>query len=551
MGILLVIMNFFRWVGVRNILIVILGAIVFFFVRSQFFTKTKEQVEVTSLFQKIEYVEQLRLVSYFYEEIVAIGTSDRLQKLVNRAEEEVGEAENYVISRELIRDSLRSSMENAIIRHNSADDNLDRFKDAYFAARDTFEFFEVPVVNPFDKIRWKLDSDASWYGTEVQTEYGRYRAAERGLEAADNRRKSARTRQDKKDAKDSMDASKREMKKREEMIITLIKRQRDKLEDNLKAKRNILQEMEKQSRKLRDDLKKVKNRAIKDYQKAEKEVLDARGELNKKKENLLEAQAQLLDRKGEPLPKLLFVVSTEVTGMVDMKELEFEIDGDSMRIIKMPKALIDSVSINLSDTKRFQTSGEKGRGLFSKAEEGLYFEVYQQMKDALIETEEIVRNKALTAGIMAETDRLAEEYISGMGKSLGFYVSLPDPIAENITGQSSEAITKTTDSLSMVLDSVFTNLNNCAFLQDTIAGIIQNGNPTRVKASLLQFVNQLDEDSPEKKRLVSMMEKAPNGEALNDSVYQFIQNLTDCSFVGPDLEKLVRKLAAEREENEN
>ena len=85
MGVLTAIISFFRWVGIKNVLIIILGAVVFFFLKDRFFTPSQKQVEVTSLFQKVEYVEELKLVSYYYEEIVAIGTSDRLQQLVDHA----------------------------------------------------------------------------------------------------------------------------------------------------------------------------------------------------------------------------------------------------------------------------------------------------------------------------------------------------------------------------------------------------------------------------------------------------------------------------------
>ena len=470
MAFLFVITEFFRWIGVRNIIIVILGTIVFFTVKSTYFSKTREQVQVTSLFQKIEHVEQLRLVTYYYEEIIAIGTSDRLQKLVERARDRVNEAERKVIVDEILRDSLKGIMEDAIIRYNSADENLNRFEDAYFAARDTFEFFDLPIINPFNKIRWKLDSVTSWYGDEVEAMYRDYLTLEEAYNFAEKQRKTVR-RRDRGEWKDTADARKSQMKAKEEQIINYIKRRRDRLEENLQSKKQILKAMEKQSEKLRKDLKKVQRDAIKAYEKAESKVLDARGGLEKAKLNLIEAEAEFLKRQGKPLPKLLVVVSAEVTGMVDLKELDFNTEvypdkngGDSLVMVvnQIPKARTDSVLIHLSETKRFQTSGGSGTSLFTKQEEGLYYEVYQQLKDALIETEGIVTQKAIDAGILDETNELAIDYVEGIGKSVGFKVNLEKAttgVYATDGGVASDSTEIISDSLNKVLEQFSDSLS--------------------------------------------------------------------------------------------
>lgn len=550
MGFISIIIHFFRVIGVRNLLIFILAVIVFFFVKKQFFTKSKDQVQVTSLFQKIEYVEQLRLVTYYYEEIVAIGTSDRMQQLVERAKEQVTEGERIVIVKEILRDSLKAGMEAAIVRYNSADENLKKFEDAYFSARDTLEHFDLPVVNPFDKIRWKLDSANSWYGPEVAASYRQYKAAETVYNQEDNIRKARNTTRDRKrQANDTMDAKKREMKEVESKMLDQIKLRRERLRENLESKKSILQEMQKQSETFRKDLKKVKDKAIKVYQQAEKDVLDARGDLEKRRLNLVEAEGEMLKRQGEPLPKLLFIVSVEVTGMVDLKELDFETEhlvrhtgGDSMVMFvnKMPVAKLDSVVINLSDTKRFQTGGNAKNGLFSKEEEGMYYEVYQQMKDALAETEQIAKNKAIEAGILIETDKLALDYIRGIGKSMGFFVTLPGDLPPQLD---KPAITNvdSTQIMADSMDKVFTVLSNCAFLQDTIASIIQSGDAAKVRTTLRAFISQINGPKSLKDTLSTIMRTSPSDSILKKNVYQFLRNLKDCSFLGDSLEEVIKQ----------
>jgi len=184
--------------------------------------------------------------------------------------------------------------------------------------------------------------------------------------------------------------------------------------------------MSKQSKILRKDLKKEKKRAEDNFQDAAQEVLKLRGQLEKSKKDLKEAQFELKKLAGNPLPKLLVVVSAEVTGMVDLKSMKVKTVGtDSLAIMYMPPAITDSVHIRMSDTKRFLANNKK-EGIFSSGEEGLYFEVYQQLKDAIVETESRVRKKAIEAGILEETDELAREYMRNVAKSMSSHAGFAE-----------------------------------------------------------------------------------------------------------------------------
>ncbi|MDW3647258.1 MAG: DUF4230 domain-containing protein [Bacteroidia bacterium] len=451
------IITFFRWVGFRNILTFALVIVIFFLIKNRFFNKTDEQIQVTSLFQKIEYVENLRLVSYFYEEIVAIGTSDRLQKLVNKAEDKVEEAKRSVIFAELIRDSLKIKMERAIESHEAIDTTLIRIEDDLLALSDSLDKFDV---GNFKKLMKMSPQRQGLFEGRIRKMIQEYRLNEPGPGTRNRDRRFMKQRQ----------------KELQEDIMKVMDLKAKRFKELRDSKKKVFQQMSRQSKVLRKDLKDVKRKAENNFQDAAQKVLKLRGELEKEEEDLLEARAELEKLEGDPLPKLLVVVSAEVTGMVNLQEMQFETIGrDSLAVTQMPQAITDSVYIRMSNTKRF-LAGKKKNGLFSSAEEGLYFEVYQQLKDAIIETESRVRKKAIESGILDETNRMAHDYIRDVGKSTGFNVgfaeaeSASSPI-EEFSGPDSTELKNLSDSLDILLkeDAQKTRSINSRSISDTQA----------------------------------------------------------------------------------
>ncbi|MEL6253406.1 MAG: DUF4230 domain-containing protein [Bacteroidota bacterium] len=451
------IISFFRWVGFRNFLTFALIVVIFFLIKNRFFNKTDEQIQVTSLFQKIEYVENLRLVSYFYEEIVAIGTSDRLQKLVNKAEDKVEEAKRSVIFAELIRDSLKIKMERAIEAHEAIDTTLIRIEDNLLALSDSLDKYDF---GSFKKLMKQSPQRLGLYEGSIRKMMQEHRLNEPGPTTRNREKRAMKQRQ----------------KELQGDIMKIMEQRAKRFKELRDSKKRVFQQMSKQSKILRKELKDNKRQAESNFQDAAQKVLKLRGELAKEEEDLIEARAELEKLEGDPLPKLLVVVSAEVTGMVNLQKMQFKtIGNDSLAVTQMPQAVTDSVYIRMSNTKRF-LAGKKKNGLFSSSEEGLYFEVYQQLKDAIIETESRVRKKAIESGILDETNRMAHDYIRDVGKSTGFNVGFAEkesmPVSvDEISGPDSTELKNLSDSLDILLkeDAQQTRSINSRSISDTQA----------------------------------------------------------------------------------
>ncbi|MEL6675140.1 MAG: DUF4230 domain-containing protein [Bacteroidota bacterium] len=453
LGIWQIIVSFFRWVGVRNILLVILGLALFSIVRGRLKVDEEARMPITSLFKKVEYVEELKLVTFYYEEIVAIGTSERLQALVFAAEDEVDNARRELINAEFNRDNARTALEVAIRKHEATDTTLSRIELEYSAARDSFEKYDFrnyrlfgnlrekkeagkierkPVEKDFKRIRKIMEEDDTVFGSKARFHYRVWVNANRPGNVGQN-----------------------------PQIIALVKLLNEKRDSFMKERdeaKVVLSKMEDEMSKTRRKYKRQLNEATRDYRSAEDAVEKAELSLKNKKEELVEAQQELDGLEGEPLPSLLFVVSAEVSGKVDLAQLDYEIETqDSLTIKRMPVPYPDSVNIRMSETKRFLTEGTDFR--LTQAEEGLYYKVYQQIKDALEETKGVVLKKALETGLMEETEEMALDYVRDVARSMGYRIGFPasglsDDQERNILVVENDSIDEITSQVVQKLDSI-------------------------------------------------------------------------------------------------
>ncbi|MEL7341690.1 MAG: DUF4230 domain-containing protein, partial [Bacteroidota bacterium] len=186
-----------------------------------------------------------------------------------------------------------------------------------------------------------------------------------------------------------------------------------------------------------------------------------------------ELERELSIQEVNPLPKLIAVVSTEVTAMVNLEGMETEINDQDLKICGVPPAVIDTnVRIELSSDNRFLTA--KNLTIFSSGksedeiEKGMYYHVYEEMKEALAEIEPEVIADAVDRGILEEADQLAQEYLEKMGRSLGFsHVDVMES-CEGPVLEETQAI-EVSDSILQDLDEIRRKTDSLLFVNDSLA----------------------------------------------------------------------------------
>lgn len=452
------ILALFRAIGWRNLLLVLLAIAVFFLVRSQFFPDNPAKPRVVSLFDKVEYVRELRLVTHYSEELLEIGVQDALARKVERQEEKAENA--LLLARQLDAKSELANNYAFQVAANVA--NLDRRKRALIEERDrlttSFRTFDPGRRVTVREVHRIIRQHPNAYSDSLRNKVRLWADYTRKFQMAS----SSSDRQE----------YKRQIKIFEESIIPIATEEAARRKEQFETELARIERDLDQIKSALDAARKEEKRAEKEARHSSDEAIEAGLQYQQDTVLLRELETELAIQEVNPLPKLIAVVSTEVTAMVNLEGMETDIDDQNLTICGVPPAVIDTnVRIELSSENRFLTA--KNLTIFSSGksedeiEKGMYYHVYEEMKEALAEIEPEVIADAVKRGILDEADELALEYLEKMGRSLGFtqvsvledcdgpltVETLPVEISDSIL-QSSDEIRRKTDSLLFVNDSL-------------------------------------------------------------------------------------------------
>ena len=384
-------LTLFRLIGWRNLLIFIMAVALFLLVRQVFFTKDQQEMRVNALFDEVEFVQELRLVTYFSEELLEIGRQDNIGYRME---------ELTIEERNLKRDSITQT---ATLRASLKRDSLTRLRLAHLEGQmrvcETQQKSLSESIKDYPRlwrgIERRLAADPRAFGDKCGIWYAHMKEAKRGRQADR--------------MKDSISLLVRGLRAKETQRM-------DKLDvqmHNLQEKRRIA----------RQSLKTIEGNLEESTILLERtlaELLEVSTTLASMREGADETEV-----KGAP--KLMAVVSTSVSALTDLSRLKYEVVNDTLlRITCLPAAEIDPrVQMELAGEEgRFSLASRRLRDFFGKNEtaegEGRYLQVYLEMKDALERTRKQVVFDAMERGILEEADQLARSYLEETALALGF-----------------------------------------------------------------------------------------------------------------------------------
>ncbi|MDB4285797.1 DUF4230 domain-containing protein [bacterium] len=438
-------------IGPTFLVVAILAAAVFFVPR---WLKNRKPnfapIHPSSMLKRIEHMEHLRLTTYFFEEVITIGTRRRVKKIVDKKREEVEKANKvlqlrtgYLVKKDSAYQFYSqplTKIDTGLIRLKQ---DLDQSKRAY---KEMNQF-----VFEFSHIKNELDSDPNYYGGEVKWAFNQFEEAKKKMEdkpwkaKEDSIRKANRSGRGgigkgklKRSQKDWVDDIQNKFKRiysqtEAELKNAIMKEKGNRLSAlNLKLK--LVNDWENQGKVQRDSLENLEKIAKRKYNQALKLYEDAEKDLKYKQKKLVAAEIELeqtlLNGEDSIKPQLLVIVPAEVSSYIDLRELKIgdRIMGDTIQVL-MPKVQLDSVIVDLDSTAEYFDLG--GRKLTTSGS-GVYFEVYEQLRDGIKETEVSVKKKAAEAGIYVETQQLAQQYITDFARALGYNVVIVDSFGKTI-----------------------------------------------------------------------------------------------------------------------
>ncbi len=441
------ILALFRSIGWRNLLLGILAIAVFVLIRRQFFPENPAKPRVVSLFEKVEYVRELRLVTHYSEELLEIGVQDALSRKKERQEEQ---AENALLLVGQL--TAKSELANNYAGQVAANvANMAQRKRLLAERRDRL----VKNFRQMDPGRRVSAKEVQKIIREHPNAFSDQLKHQVSLWAM------------------SPNIDRQQRKMFEEEIETMALKES---EERKKKHITTMQAIDLELKQIKDALDLAEDeerRAEKVARNTSKEAMEAQTRYEQDTVLLNELIFEIEYQEANPLPKLIAVVSTEVTALVDLEGMESDLDGELLTICGVPPARVDSnVRIKLSSDNRFLTA--KNLTMFStnktedEIEKGMYYHVYEEMKEALAEMEVEVISDAIERGILEEANEMGLEYLAQMGRSLGFsqvqVLESCDPqpdtpaidteaVADSILISTDDLIRKT-DSLEFVNDSL-------------------------------------------------------------------------------------------------
>ncbi len=392
------ILAFFRFVGWRNLLLILLLIAVYILVRRQFFADNPATPRVTSLFDKIEYVRELRLVTFYSEEILEIGAADAIARKIERQEEKMENARFYHQQLQAKAELSRSYAIQTAANSTSLEQRrreLIRVKDSLLSSfRDLDPGRNINVR----KVERILKVNPRAFSPEIQNKVLLW---------------------------STLLNNQPEKQLFEQEIVTLARKEAQARQlAHEKALATVDQDIARIKIYL-DQAKTEEDRSEKDARQANEEASKALNEL--RQDSLLWRSLTFeLDRgRDVPLPKLIAVVSTEVSAYVDLAGMSSEINEQNLTLCGISPARIDSnVRIHLTTDNTYLTTTKLNALITGQTEteikEGVYYYVFEEMQEEIGKMKAKVISEAIQRGILTQANEMATQYLNQMGRSLGF-----------------------------------------------------------------------------------------------------------------------------------
>lgn len=364
--------------------------------------KRRNQLKSAALLNQVSYMEQLHLVTYFYEELLTIGATSRFEEQVRSLEGELEERQKAFLEAD-----FQKALAEEFLRKLEAEmaskiktDSLDLAEKKVAIAVELFQ----KTDQTFSRILEMLERDPASLSPVIQTRFMVYQEAERRFDAAPAGKRG--------DFRRTMDLARDELRSEWEKEREQRKNTRNLYQSEyqalLRKNRDAEQAFQRDLRKARRDLEE----AIARVDRATRDREATRLQLENANKEWETRRASGLD---ESEPRLITVANAKITGYLDLRKLRTEWDEDTL-VFYLPPAETDSVITDLDSTRLYQLmrgfKADKNYG-------GMYFDLFRQMQLALREVSVDVKAKAIERGILDETLEMGENYLREMAVSLG------------------------------------------------------------------------------------------------------------------------------------
>lgn len=407
--------SIYKTLGLVFIGILLAGFLIWKWVQK---SKDFTPIEPTNIFKSIEYVEELRLTTYFFEELLILGTPENVKQMRDDLQKEledlrvVEQRRSFIVEQaqnrlKSITDSIFTDNPELANLRQTADQLQDLYKDINISDR---------------RILNRLEENNERYGTEIMEKFKQYQTVEQKIkDTRGNQRKQ-------------WESNLNMVAQNLSELIDTERRLRWNSWQKKQADLDLLQTGDKGAQRR---LKKDKGEAEKELKKAQKSLEDIQDDITKKKTELERAEKELEEaiatQQDTLKPKLMIIARAQISGYVNLKDLKInQRQFDDTLEVYVPPPMLDSVIVMIDDdsTRLYPLAKPE---LGKTSEDGAYYDIFKQLKNAIILAEGQVKKRAIEAGILAETRKLTREYITQFAGNLSLPIVFIDSIPQQKT----------------------------------------------------------------------------------------------------------------------
>lgn len=406
-----------NWKNILKTALIITGifGVAFFYIR--YINKLNNQfvpMTSTSMFKKLEYVEKLKLVSFYSEEVIVLGTKEKVQKRVDQLmldsiklaenERKIGakldtalkEIEKSTVDQHQNREGLKGSLAKLnLLYKNHKEVKKASFKDEELWEDEKRLLNDPNIYQSWMECKYNYDSLAINFETKPWKKRG-------------EKKKRRDYKEELEGWKEKFIQSKRTIASRLQAKIILEESQYQNLKREHQKTEGIFKRQKKDAIAVVDEARKNWAKTIEKLQKVNYKLQEARMELAFAKE------------KGEDIEaEILIVVPAEISSYIDMAEVRIRKDESDTVHILLPPIQTDSVLIDLKDDAIYDLDD---KDKLIATQQGAYFDIFGQLKDAILEKEQIIKSKAHENGIFSQGEEMAKSYLRNFINPMGYEV---------------------------------------------------------------------------------------------------------------------------------
>lgn len=383
-------------------LLVGIGYLVWYFF---FKPAPKHDLPIISILERVEYLEELELVTYYSDEILELGTADQLQRTADGLEKELKKSKSDMLEgkTEVAQAKANySEAESSLALANKSIDSLNHIVDSLRQAHDAISSRFQKVVQYLDTLG--QSEIQTLFGNQVLDDYKAYKQVESENGRGRTYRRKLR------DARDKLKGSTGDASGDLGGKLIAAKDYESDMKDKLDYKKLSGRA---------DDLKDKIDDAEQDYQSQKEDYESSQVKFDALQKSLQDQYQR--EGAGFKKPRLLAVVPAKVSTLINLKTVKFKAASDSLYIITVDSIYVGPVDILLDEATHYNVAEGAGG---SSDKEGPYQVIFEQIRMNLPRMSKEVESKALGADILGQSCVQVEHYFRKLTHGTGLAIKV-------------------------------------------------------------------------------------------------------------------------------